>query len=110
MKNSKGLFVKNPNTWRVPRKIKKKIPKDTFYCYTPLTNPGVMEDGKWGFKIKTCPFLTYIKIKDMNPKPSWMDDEFLAEYGEEEVSWCGVVKVEIEDQCKSCGLRYPKLN
>lgn len=110
MKNSKGLFVKNTNKWRVPRKLKKKIPKDTFYCYTPLTNPGFMENGSWGFKIKPCPFSTYIKFKEMNPKPKWISQDFIDEFGEDEVNWCKLAKTDIEDQCKSCGLRYPKLN
>lgn len=109
MKNSKGLFVKT-NKFRIPRKLKKRIPKDTVYCYTPLTNPGVMEDGRWGYKIKVCPFLSSIKFRDLKPLPEWVGQEQLDEYGDEMVSWCKLVKVEIDDQCKSCGLRYPKLN
>ena len=46
-KNEKGLFVKNPHFWRIPRKKKKQIPKDTFYCYTPTSKPGIMKDGRW---------------------------------------------------------------
>ena len=108
MKNSKGLFIKDPNYWRMPRKQKKKIPKNTMYCYTPLTKPGYMEDGRWGYKIKPCEFYTWIKYKDMEPKPGWMDKEWLDEYGEKEDSWCKLIKADILDQCKSCGSRYPK--
>ena len=49
MKNNKGLFIKDPNKSRIPRKLKKQIPKDTVYCYTPLSEPRIMEDGVWGF-------------------------------------------------------------
>lgn len=107
MKNFKGLFIKREYS-RIPRKLKKQIPKNTMYCYTPLTEPGIMEDGVWGYKIKQCPFSTYIKNKDMNPMPSYMDKKLLDEYGEEYTNWCKLVKYEIEDQYKSCGKRYPK--
>lgn len=107
MKNSKGLYIKREYN-RIPRKLKKKIPKDTFYCYIPLTKPGFMEDGKWGYKIKLCPFSTYIKIKDMKPIPSWCDQEYIDKYGDEETNWCKLIKGEIEDQCKSCGLKQGK--
>lgn len=113
MKNSKGLFVKNPNRWRVPRKLKKKIPKDTVYCYTYNGKHG--ED--WNDEYKThlpwygvnyCPFATNIKIKDMKPIPKWADEDYLKEFGEESIEWCKLVKYEIEDSCKSCGLKYGK--
>ncbi len=106
MKNEKGLFIKNPNFWRVPRKKKKLIPKDTFYCYTPTSGMMTFKDGTYGYKIKTCAFLDYIKYLDMPKRPSWMDDEFLEDYGNETTSWCKLVKTTIDDQCKSCGLKY----
>ena len=31
----------------------KEIPKG-MYCYTMLTKPGSMENGKWGYKTKPC--------------------------------------------------------
>ncbi len=105
MKNEKGLFIKDPYFWRVPRKLKKQIPKNTHYCYTPLSEPGIMKDGKWGYYIKTCPFYTYKKFKDMKPRPSWFSSEFIEEHGEAEDSWCKLAKCSIEDQCKSCGLK-----
>lgn len=108
MKNEKGLFIKSPYYWRVPRKLKKQIPKDTHYCYTPLSKPGIMEDGKWGYYIKVCSFYTHIKYKDMKPIPEWMDQEFLDEYGEQKESWCKLIKYGIDDQCKSCGLKTGK--
>lgn len=43
MKNEKGLFIKSPNYWRIPRKLKKQIPKDTPYCYAPTSAFGIME-------------------------------------------------------------------
>lgn len=104
IKNEKGLFIKSGFT-RIPRKKKKKIPKDTFYCYTPLTKPGIMEDGQWGYKIKTCPYLDWIKVKDMSPSPSYLTNSDIDEFGENEVTWCKLIKYEIDDQCKSCGSR-----
>jgi hypothetical protein len=103
MKNNKGLFTKREYN-RIPRKLKKKIPKDTHYCYTPLEFPNKQND--WVYKIKLCPFYTWIKFKDMNPKPEWCDEKDLIEYAEEDINWCKLTKLEIEDQCKSCGLKY----
>lgn len=104
MKNSKGLFVKNPNFWRVPRKLKKKIPKDTHYCYIPTSGFKYFEDGSYGFETKVCDFYYWRKIKDL--KPPYLDEQDLEEYGEETVGYCKLIKCEIEDQCKSCGQRY----
>jgi hypothetical protein len=38
----------------------KEIPEG-MYCYTMLTEPGVMEDGKWGYKTKPCKYYRNIK-------------------------------------------------
>ena len=103
-KNEKGLFVKNPHFWRIPRKKKKQIPKDTFYCYTPTSKPGIMKDGRWGYTIKTCPFYDWKKLRDI--KPDYLDEDDLVKYGEDSVGYCTLVKVEIDDQCKSCGSKY----
>ena len=93
---------------RIPRKIKKKIPKNTQYCYE-ATSGMIYEKGELPyFKIKICPHYTNIKFKDMKPKPSWIDKDFLAQYGEEIDSWCKLIKNEIMDQCKSCGVGYGK--
>jgi hypothetical protein len=104
MKNNKGLFIKNPNFWRVPRKLKKKIPKNTHYCYTPTSSPGFMDDGRWGYTIKLCSFYDWRKIKNL--KPDYLNSEDLIKYGEETVGFCKLVKCEIDDQCKSCGIKY----
>lgn len=106
MKNEKGLFVKNPNFWRVPRKKKKQIPKDTFYCYTPTSGMQRFKNGTYGYTIKICPFLTYRKYTDMVPLPGWIDESFLEEYSDEVDSWCKLIKGIIDDQCKLCGLKY----
>lgn len=105
MKNEKGLFIKNPNFWRIPRKLKKKIPKNTHYCYIPTSGFGKLKDGRYGFTIKTCHFFKHEKYKDMKPQPDWIDDEFLEEHGEVTDGWCKLIKGCIEDQCKSCGLK-----
>lgn len=112
MKNSKGLFIKR-EYGRVPRKLKKQIPKDTVYCYKGDGTSGITWNEEYQtnvswYGVKTCPFSTYKKYKDMDPLPGWMDQEHLDKYGEDEVNWCKLVKTDIEDRCKSCGLRYPK--
>lgn len=104
MKNNKGLFIKNPNFWRVPRKKKKQIPKNTHYCYTPTSSLGIMGDGSLGYMIKRCPFYDWRKIKDL--KPSYLDAKEMIKYGEETVGFCKLVKCEVDDQCKSCGIKY----
>ena len=37
----------------------KEIPEG-LYCYTMLSKPGTMENGKWGYKIKPCKYYRYI--------------------------------------------------
>ncbi len=93
---------------RVPRKKKKQIPKDTPYCYTPISGMIYPKDGGLPYyKIKTCPFYDYIKIGDISVKdrPRWMDDEYVSDFGDEDIAWCKLVKCDIDDQCKSCGER-----
>lgn len=92
----------------MPRKLKKQIPKNTHYCYTPTSETGIMDNGKWGYTIKLCPFYIYIyiwrKIKDV--KPDYLDDEDILKFGENNIGWCKLVKGEIDDQCKNCGTNY----
>jgi hypothetical protein len=97
---------------RVPRKIKKQIPTG-MYCYTPTSGFGKMKDGQWGYTIKLCPMFSYRKrgeiIDDLDPWAlEYLKDEpedakeFLDEY----VGHCKFIKCEIDDQCKSCSLKY----
>ena len=74
--------------FRIPRKQKKKIPKGILYCYTPIK----YDIEKGIYHVKPCPFYGYKH-----------DEEFDYMMG-----WCKLVKTEVEDQCKSCGSRYPK--
>lgn len=106
MKNEKGLFIKDPDKWRIPRKLKKQIPKDTHYCYTPTSGMQHFKDGSYGYTIDRCTFWDYIKIKNMEPLPDYLDEEYVKKYGEEKGGWCKLVKCMIDDQCKSCGLKY----
>ena len=90
---------------KIPRKKKKQIPEG-MYCYTPIRfdwSTGI-------YHIKLCTFYGQIKIKDIpvNQRPNWMDDEYVSQYGENEESWCRLIKTDITDQCKSCGERYGK--
>lgn len=84
--------------YRIPRKLKKKIPKG-HYCYKPL---GYNIDG-FTYNIKPCEFYTSIKMKN---KPENQQDEITKEYPEEFVGWCKLIKYEVDDQCKSCGFKY----
>jgi hypothetical protein len=95
---------------KVPRKKKKQIPTG-LYCYTATSGFKKFPDGSWGFTTKVCPFYSHIKIKDIQlaDRPKWMDEEFVNEHGNRIESWCKLVKTDIMDQCKSCGLKYGKL-
>lgn len=97
------MKAKQPTKFRLPRKTKKQIPKGV-YCYTPI---GRLDDGRFGYKIKSCPFYKAIKIKDIpvNQRPNWMDEEYVSEYGEELEGWCNLIETDIDDQCKSCGIK-----
>jgi len=68
MKNEKGLFIKNPNKFKVPRKIKKQIPKDTFYCYTPTSSMKYFKDGTYGYSIKTLYFFCFYLLRFLAQK------------------------------------------
>lgn len=68
---------------RLPRKLKKKVPKNTPYCYK---FKEFLEDGL-GYKITPCPLFTY-KLD--------LDGEY--------IGYCKYLKCEIDDQCKSCGI------
>lgn len=70
---------------RIPRKLKKLIPKDTFYCYIPTSGMIYPKDGGLPYyNIKTCSFY------------QWMDGID---------GYCKLVKCEVTDQCKGCGER-----
>ena len=91
---------------RIPRKKKKKVPVGP-YCYTPLTGYKILPNGKYGFEAKLCDFYTCIRIEDVpeHLRPRWMDQEYVDEFKNEQIGWCRLVKEDVEDQCKSCGLR-----
>lgn len=70
---------------KIPRKKKKQIPKGHPYCYDILRLLTPEESSVGGVKIKPCPFYSH--------------KEGLEGY-------CSVVKCEIIDQCKGCGVGY----
>ena len=69
--------------FRIPRKLKKKIPKGV-YCYTPTSGWKQFKDGHYGYSIKSCPFY---------------------KSGEDIFGTCKLLKCEVEDQCKSCSIK-----
>ena len=81
---------------RIPRKLKKKIPSGTPYCYDFVS----YYDG--GMNIKRCDFFEYIQLKD---KPLHYKNEVDIKYPNYKVGWCNLIKYEIDDQCKSCGCK-----
>jgi hypothetical protein len=89
---------------KIPRKKKKQIPEGV-YCYTSTSGFKELSAGKWGYTIKLCDFYSNVKIKELQPqdRPEWIKDN--EDYV---ISWCKLVKREIDDQCKSCGLKYGK--
>ena len=70
---------------RIPRKKKKKIPKDTPYCYTPLSGMQDLGGGRYGYKIKSCPYYKHVDGLDGH---------------------CSLLNCEVTDQVKECGERY----
>lgn len=88
-------FVKRESK-RIPRKIKKRIPKG-HYCYTPIS----IDPETFNMSIRSCVFFKYIKCKD---KPEECQDEIDKEYPEERVGWCKHIRYEIDDQCKMCSI------
>lgn len=72
---------------RIPRKLKKKIPKDTFYCYTHISGMIYPKDGLPYYKIKKCPFYKHIDGLE---------------------GYCSLVKHDIIDQVKECDERIGK--
>jgi len=70
----------------IPRKLKKQIPVG-YYCYTPVQAPSAATN--WVYKIKSCPFYKHVDELD---------------------GYCKLVKCEITDQVKDCGLRHGKEN
>lgn len=85
------------NYQRIPRKSKKQIPKG-HYCYK-----GLRYDRSTGiYHIKPCIFYTNIKIKD---KPEHMQDEIDKRYPNDIIGWCKLLKCDIDDQCKFCGIK-----
>lgn len=96
---------------KIPRKKKKHIPEG-FYCYTFTGKVSKVWSEKYKtfiptYYTKLCPFYGHIKIKDISEKdrPKWMDDEYVAEFAEEQTSWCKLLKTDIDDQCKSCSIK-----
>ncbi len=70
---------------RIPRKLKKKIPVG-HYCYTPVEFPS--EKNNFVYKIKKCPFYSYVDGIE---------------------GYCKLLKCEVEDQTKSCSFKYGRL-
>ena len=68
----------------IPRKKKKLIPKDTLYCYTPVSDM-IYEEGKLPYyKISLCPFYKHIEGIE---------------------GYCTLIKCEVLDQVKECNSR-----
>lgn len=82
---------------KVSRKIKKQIPKG-MYCYT-----GIRYDFLTGiYHIKSCPQFKYIKTSQ---KHRDLQNEIDLEFSDAKIGWCKLIKSEIDDQCKSCGIK-----
>ena len=101
---------------KIPRKKKKQIPTG-FYCYTPTSGFKDLGGGRYGYTIKECIFFKYTKVEDVLSSLKFEQeivDDILKEEGEEAVKdyistrigFCSLLKCSIDDQCKSCGLKY----
>jgi hypothetical protein len=92
-----GKKIYNMKKFRVPRKLKKKIPQG-MYCYE-----GLNFDCATGiYNIRSCRFYNYIKRSD---KSESKKDEIDKEYPDEYCGYCRLIKSELIDQCKSCGIK-----
>ncbi len=103
---------KDQKKFRLPRKIKDKIPKGV-YCYSIL---NIDLNQHKGFKVKPCSFYDTVQVKEQAEHFSQYNDEdddgsgsgsedFVSEFGESFVGWCKLEKTEIDDQCKLCGIK-----
>lgn len=70
---------------KIPRKKKKQIPKDTFYCYKSISGMIYPKEGLSYYKIKSCIFYNHIKGLE---------------------GYCRLLKCEVTDQVKECGEGY----
>lgn len=92
---------------RIPRKLKKKIPKGVYcYVFTGKTSNVWNSDTKsfvTSYHTKNCPFNCYEQIKDLPSdliKELDEDNEFPNEY----IEYCKYLKTDIMDSCKSCSI------
>lgn len=69
---------------KIPRKKKKQIPVGP-YCYTPTSGFKDLGNGRYGYTIKSCPFYKHVESLEGH---------------------CSLLKAEITDQVKDCGLRF----
>jgi hypothetical protein len=69
---------------RIPRRLKKKVPKNTPYCYVPDHKKNAQQKELFPYWIKSCPFY---------------------QHQEGIEGWCRLVKSEVMDQCKSCKIK-----
>ena len=78
---------------RVPRKIKKQIPKNTPYCYTPISGWYVGKDKFSYIKVKHCPLYAKADNGEYYCK--------LFNKATDNVEWDCL----LGDQCKVCGIK-----
>ena len=84
-------------------KIKKHIPNGP-YCYE-IENITVGEHGSL-VNVKYCPFHTCIKMSEnLNYFKKEYGDLWEDTMKDIRVEWCRLEKCEIDDSCKSCGLK-----
>ena len=91
---------------KVPRKIKKQMPGGP-YCYTPTGETSQVwhkeiKQFVTAYHVKLCPFWVGIKAKD---KPKQFQTEIDKKFPEHWIGWCKLIKMEIDDQCKSCTIK-----
>lgn len=93
---------------KLPRKLKKKIPKG-LYCYElngkmfKRWNKEV-NDFVTVYKAKSCPFSTQLQMKDL-PDDIHKQLDKNNEYPEEYVEFCKLLKTDIMDSCKECEIK-----
>ena len=88
---------------RIPRKLKKKIPRG-HYCYYPTGKTGTIWSDEWNqeiptYQVKYCPFYYWNKLGYGDCKYlNQLDNGILN--GEGDYS-----DLCLDDRCKSCGIK-----
>jgi hypothetical protein len=103
--------------------VRNLIPKNTFYCYTPIGKLEYKENGVPIYKTKNCPFWYSIEIEGAINKEDgeaenavWNQHPGLVAVGQHWIGGCKLIKKTDDDMCgfgllwdscKECSINEP---